>query len=455
MWNFDPIHWRLNCAATSVYGWRRKMQRYGGEYGKHYHSFQTRTSWTRQEFIAYQEERLQSLIKHAYKNVPYYNRMMSEAGVLPKDIRHLQDLTKLPVLSKERVRENSLALLSRNFSKSSLIETRTSGSTGSSLKLYSTSSLEQMQHAFLWSRIRRHVSPGARNALFTGRNLRLSSKKHLPPHWVDNWSGNQRLFSIFRLGKSTYHDYVEALNEHPYDFIAGYSSAVSVLARFILKNKITIKHEIGHFYTSSEKLQPESAAVIERAFGCKVWNHYGMNERVGAITEYDCGHLHYDMDYGILEFIKVGELDGLQVAKVIGTTMHNFAWPLIRYDTGDLVLLDPNDQCGCPLNSTPIIREIHGRTGSCLELPDGRTICNITSFSRHCNNIQEIQAVQTSESQIVIRIVPDTLFSSTDEGKALQVFKKVLGDDINLQIEIVSELARTPAGKTLSIINET
>lgn len=445
--------WIVNCAATSLYGLKRKRMRFGGAFDKFYVEFKQRETWSYTDLVAFQEEKLEKLIQHVYHSIPHYRRVMDEVGLNPSDITCLDDLKKLPIITKEEVRQDSTVFFSDKAKRKSLIHIKTGGSTGVPLSIFLSPEQEQIQHAFLWSRFRRHVTPSDRNALFTGRNLHLPVHRKRPPHWVDNWSDRQRLFTVFKLGQETFQDYVNALNDHQPVFITGYQSAWSILSRFMLDANVKLSCQITDYYSSSEQLLPENKAVIEAALGCRVWNHYGLNERVGAITEYDCGHLHYDMDYSILEFLPVGRIDGLDLMRVIGTTMYNFDWPLIRYDTGDLVLMDAENSMGCPTNSSPIIHQVFGRTGSFLETPDGRRVCNITTISRNCTNFSQIQAVQEDQHSVTIRVIPEVHFSSKDARQIETEFQKKLGNEMNINVVTDEELAKTRSGKTPGIVN--
>jgi phenylacetate-CoA ligase len=92
--------------ACSFYGWRESRKRFGSSFEKSLAFLQ-----------AFQNEQLAKLVKHAYENVPYYREIMKERGLVPSDITTVADLPKLPVLTKEDVRQNAARLLATNASR--------------------------------------------------------------------------------------------------------------------------------------------------------------------------------------------------------------------------------------------------------------------------------------------------------------------------------------------------
>ena len=60
---------------------------------------------SREQIREWQDERLTKQVKHVYDNVPYYRAKMEEVGLVPEDIKSMDDLHKLPFLTKEDLRE--------------------------------------------------------------------------------------------------------------------------------------------------------------------------------------------------------------------------------------------------------------------------------------------------------------------------------------------------------------
>jgi phenylacetate-CoA ligase len=124
--------WAQNLILTG-FSARLERERYGGRYPE-FRDLLARTEWLPHgELQAYQDERLRTVIAHAYENVPYYRRSFDERKLKPSDIRGRQDLAKLPLLTRDDIRRNFDNLRSRIVSAKGLPTGHTSGTTGTPL----------------------------------------------------------------------------------------------------------------------------------------------------------------------------------------------------------------------------------------------------------------------------------------------------------------------------------
>jgi phenylacetate-CoA ligase len=92
--------------------------------------------WPRDRIIELQNKRLRQLVKYAYKNVPYYRRIFDARALKPSDIKGVQDLAKLPLLTKRLIRDNFDDIIARGFPSKELVLNSSGGSTGETLKFY-------------------------------------------------------------------------------------------------------------------------------------------------------------------------------------------------------------------------------------------------------------------------------------------------------------------------------
>ena len=92
--------------------------------------------WERSEVEKFQQKRLQVLLKHAYENTAYYHRMFKKLKLKPDDIKSSDDLQKLPILTKEHIRNNLDDLTAKNYSKQKLVPSATGGSTGEPMRFF-------------------------------------------------------------------------------------------------------------------------------------------------------------------------------------------------------------------------------------------------------------------------------------------------------------------------------
>ncbi len=430
---------------------RKKQFRFTGNYDKWVTFFSKAHKYSESDLLELQREKLIAIIKHCYEHVPYYKQLFSDLKLRPQDFNNLEDLQKLPIIDKDTVRKAEHLFLADTCNPISLFTSPTSGSTGKPLVTYWSREISNMETAFVWTRYRPGMKFGDPWSLFSGLEI-VEPGRDKPPFWRNNWAANERMYSIFHLREKNLKYYFEALNSRYSKFYTGYGSALNVIAEYMERNCLRLKQPPEAFFSASEELQPAHKAKIEKVIGCKVWNRYGQGELVGSITEYPCGHMHYDMDYSILEFLPVGQEDGLIKAEIIGTHLYHYAWPLLRYRTGDLVLYNPDARCSAGVPGR-VIHSCYGRTGHYFVLPDGSRVCNISVIAKKCRNVREMQVIQYREAEIVIKIVRDDKYSGADEQEVEHQFRRKVGNEIKINFEYVTKIERTVAGKYLSIIN--
>ena len=120
----------------------------GQSISKSLHFLLESQSWTTEELVAYQEERLRSLVKHAYENVPFYHELFKEHHLVPSDINTIADLHKIPVISKNDLRKHPADYyMARNISTRKCIRMNSSGSTGEPFTYFLTPEAFSMNYA--------------------------------------------------------------------------------------------------------------------------------------------------------------------------------------------------------------------------------------------------------------------------------------------------------------------
>jgi phenylacetate-CoA ligase len=188
--------------------------------------------------------------------------------------------------------------------------------------------------------------------------------------------------------------------------------------------------------------------AIENTFGCKVFDWYGLGERVVFIGTCKYGTYHVFEDYGYTEFLP---LDGTHF-EVIGTGFINDAMPLIRYRTGDVVELDDDQPCPCGTSFSKV-KAIEGRMDDIVRLRDGTMLGRLNLVYIGLEGIREAQIVQHTYEDFTIRAVLDNEDSSILLNKLRDNFHSRVGNNVRLVIERVPAIERTPAGKFKAVIS--
>jgi phenylacetate-CoA ligase len=410
--------------------------------------------WSYDELVSYQEEKLRSLISHAYSTVPFYHERMKAVKVAPDDIKKITDLAKLPVLTKDEVKRNLEKLISTVFKKKDLIHGHTSGTTGSPLDLYWDHGMVLMNNAFDWRQKRwAGFSVGDPHAVILGRVV-VPIRKKTPPFWQMNYIQNQLWLSAFHMSDSNLEYYIGKMEKFKPKFVEGYPSTLYILAQHLIGRQRRLS--LGAVISSAETLFPYQMEAIEKAFECKMFDFYGMAERVTFATECPMHDgKHVNMEYGITEIVdEAGNPCDLGVqGKLVGTSLHNFGMPFIRYQTSDVTALKKG-KCPCGLNH-PLMESITTKFEDIVITPEGKWISPsvLTHPFKPQKNIVESQIIQERIDLVRIRIVKNERFSLEDERELLKSLHERLGDKIRITLDFVQEIPREKSGKFRWVIS--
>jgi phenylacetate-CoA ligase len=416
----------------------------GPEFVKTLSDLEISQGYTAGQFRDMQDLKLRTLVRHAYDTVPYYRRLFDVHGLRPSDIRSVDDLKKIPVLTKDMLRANARELVSSAFPRRALFSGWTTGSTGTPINALRTRSAIAFEHAMIWRQRRwAGIELNARKAAVWGtiwNNVIIpSTLPKRPPYWRYNAADRQLLFSYYHMSDETLPEYFEKLEQFGPAFIEGFPSTIHVLANFLRRRGRYFP--VRAIFTSSEPLYSLHRREIEERFRTRVFDLYGQAERVAAATEceYHSG-LHVNPEYGILELVRDGEnADPGESGELIGTGLNNFGMPLIRYQTGDIGRLAARP-CSCG-RVMPLLEAVQGRLVDCIQTPDGRRIPGdgIMGAFHGIGNIRRSQIIQEDLETLVVRIERD----SPDLPVDTRALHRNLETCVGRQMRIVFDVVRT------------
>lgn len=433
----------------SVEGWRIQRRRFGSSFKILLEEAESRMRWPPEKVIAYRDNRLRDFVRHSFSTVPFYRQRFKKWGVSPEDIRSLEDLKLLPILTKEEVKSNYPQFISETIPVRKHIMAHTSGTTGGGLRFATTLIAIQKQRAIWWRYRRWHgLDRGTWCGYFGGRSV-VPIWQTSPPFWRYNFPGKQILFSGYHMSPNNLSAYVEELRLRRPPWLHGYPSLLALLASYILEKGVDLGYEIRWITIGAENLLPQQAELIERAFGVRPRQHYGMEEAVANFSECIYGALHVDEDFSAVEFVPNPEGEGY---KVIGTNFSNPATPLIRYDVGDVVELG-SGSCPCGLPGR-IVKRVDGRQEDYVILKNGARLGRMDLFFKDMVAIREAQIYQNKPGLIIVRVVRSSSYNEDDEKRLLYEFYKRIGNQGEVKIEYVNRIERTKAGKLRFVISD-
>ncbi|MCK2242901.1 MULTISPECIES: phenylacetate--CoA ligase family protein [unclassified Crossiella] len=213
-----------------------------------------------------------------------------------------------------------------------------------------------------------------------------------------------RVFSVHAPIEET----VAALNEYQPAMLGGYATAQVALAHEQLAGRLRIAPVL--ITTGGEAIPGTDRALLAQAFGAEVRNQYGCSEFMLLTFACALDRLHVNDDWAILEPVDDRGhpvSPGIPSTSVLLTNLANRVQPIIRYNLGDSITIDP-DICGCG-RQFPTLR-VQGRTNDLLELqaPDGSTVrllpLAVTTVVDGLPGVRRFQIVQTAPAHLHIRL---------------------------------------------------
>jgi phenylacetate-CoA ligase len=442
----------LQHVLISLYGGSLRLQRYGAAHSR------ARAALARSEYLSsgqleeLQLQSLKALLRHGFETVPFYRELSKKLGISHEDIATVQDLKKLPTVTKDDVRADPERFLSSAFRRRTLKRVNTSGTTGTPLTFWLDAQALQRNYAFYaralsWA----GVSVHDRSVTFAGRVF-IPPAQNAPPYWRHNVFNNNLLMSSYRISEATAPSYLEKLERFAPVFIDSYPSAIFALAEFCDSRAFPCRARPRAIVTSSETLLEHQRATIERVFGCRVYDQYGSAEMVAFASECEQGTLHLHPEYGITEVLSGGRDAPIgKPGELVCTGFQNWAMPLIRYEIGDTaVRSDASCACG---RHFPSLSAVLGRVDDTIVTPDGRHVGRLDPIFKGVSGITETQIVQERIDRIIVRMVRGRGFEPGAADVVMEELKKRVGEGVTLELSYVERIERESSGKFRSVVS--
>jgi len=431
------------------------------------------TDWySEEQLMNLQNTKLQRLILHCYKNVPYYTKLFNKLNLKPEDIKCRTDLVKLPILTKQIIRENYEDMISLDISQRNAHLESSGGSTGMPLKFMT----DKATWGIKWSSSFRAwgwygLQVGERIFTFGGNSLvKLEKERHriTKKDIFDKFiMNNQKCDCLDMSFEAMQKNYKNLIGYYP-KVIRGYPAAIYNLAKFIEENNLSVP-EIRLVLTTGEMLLPQHRSTIQRVFRVPVYDGYGAGD--GGIISHECymhEGLHITEEQCVVEITdKEGNTkeDG-DPGFVITTDLDNYVFPFIRYQVGDMATIK-RQKCSCG-RSSRLIEHIIGRTGKTLFNKQGQPFTSIIvdnmmfkdmDYHRKENEeiyqkIDQFQVRQDKWGDVCILIKPkDENEPSSTFGYVLENFMKHFPNS-KIELKLVVEIPKMASGKEDYCVSE-
>lgn len=380
-------------------------------------------------------------------DVPFYRDSITDRfidGLTENNV--IEKIQQLPIINKNQVKENISTISQTRYNKGT-INMHTSGTTGSGLVFPYSFEMENKQWA-VWWRFRRSLGIQLNTwcGWLGGRSI-IPINNLKPPYWRINFPEKQVMYSSYHLNATTVNFYHKDIMSRGLTWLHGYPSSVSLLASLIVERGLSPIDSIMWVTTGAENLLDFHVRMINQAFpNALVRTHYGLSEGVANISQNRKGKWVVDDDFAFVEFVPVDKTDWT-ICRIVGTGFSNKAFPLVRYDTGDLAKINWKD-------GTPEVLEIYGRQEDYIELPNGVKLGRLDHIFKDSINVKEAQIHQIDKASIELRIVKESGYSSKDENQIMDKAKAYLGSDVSIIISYCDVIEKTAAGKVRFVVND-
>ncbi len=415
------------------------------------------------EVFAHQRLQLEALFKHASRTVQFYGRRFERAGFDPDHEITADTVRRIPILTRVELQnagnEICTRALPRVHGKTHHIQT--SGSTGRPVRVQGTSVTELFWSAFVLREIAWH-----KRAL-SGKLAAIRWRKRdvgMAPDGLqlDRWPNP--VGRVYNTGPSAFLNIASDVNaqvqwllrENP-DYLVSYPSNLVALAAICVK-KGHRPSRLRQVITVGETVTDAMRKTIRAAWGVPATDSYTCEE-TGYLALQCPDHEHYHVQSENV-YLEVVDDNGDpcrpgDVGRVLVTSLHNFATPLIRYELGDYAEVGEACPCGRGL---PVIRRVLGRRRNRLIFPNGDSqfpyLGEHEDFEAITTSVLEFQYVQRSVEEVEKKMVVSEPLTTEQEEKTRALIIKNLGYPFRITLSYHDEIPRSSRGKFEEFISE-
>ena len=365
----------------------------------------------------------------------------------------------LPVLTKKDLQIPLKNRLSIGFSPKSVYLNKTSGSSGDPFIF----AKDKYSHALTWAS--NFYRFGWYNIDF---NWSYQARFYGIPldffgYWKERFKDfltHRYRFSVFDLSDVKLEGFLEKFYAKKFDYINGYTSSIVLFAKFLKQKNIILKHicpSLKVCMVTSEMLFDDDKILLETQFGIPIVNEYGASELDLIAFQNTSGDWQVNAETLFVEILDNDDhvLPYGECGRVVITSLFNTAHPFIRYDIGDIGILD--------IKSTlqkPILKRLDGRTNDIAMLPSGKKSAGLTfyyvtkSIIEDDGNVKEFVVKQTKIDRFEIEYVAKKALTASKIVEIEKAIAMYLEPGLSFDFNQKNVLERNKRGKLKQFISE-
>ena len=396
------------------------------------------------DYPDYLETKKREIVEYHLKKNSFYQNLVGKET--------FNNWSELPVLTKKNLQQPLKDRLSRGYSKKNIFINKTSGSSGDPFIF----AKDKEAHAITWASIIYRFGwygidfNNSYQARFYG--IPLDKLGYYKERLKDVLSNRYR-FPIFDLSDQVLEEVLEKFNEKNFDYINGYTSAIVLFAKYLQTRQIVLNKicpTLKVCMVTSEMLFEEDKILLEKNLGIPVVNEYGASEL--DLIAFQNLNNEWQVNSETL-FVEILDEDNQPVpygkeGKVVITSLYNKAHPFIRYEIGDVGILDEKSTL-----KKPILKKLIGRTSDVALLPSGKKSPGLTfyyvtkSIIEDDGNVKEFIVRQKSLDSFEIDYVSSEDLSVQKIAEIEKAITKYLEPGLHFTYHRKNLLQRTKSGK--------
>ncbi|GGD22759.1 AMP-binding protein [Flavobacterium orientale] len=364
----------------------------------------------------------------------------------------IENWDEIPVMTKKDFQKPLLERISKGFSKKTIYINKTSGSSGDPFIF----AKDNFCHALTWANVKRLFGwydidfNHSYQARFYGIPLDFVGNKK---ERLKDFLSKRYRFSIFNLSDSELEKVFSKFKTKKFDYINGYTSSIVLFAKFLQHKNIVLKEycpSLKVCMVTSEMLFEEDKKLLQKHLGIPIVNEYGASEL--DLIAFQNPNNEWQVNSETL-FVEILDINNKPVpngveGRIVITSLFNKAHPFIRYDIGDIGILDEKSSF-----KKPILKKLIGRTNDVAILPSGKKSPGLTfyyvtkSIIEDDGNVKEFIVKQLKLDTFEIEYVSKIELNSSQINKIEEAIRTYLEDGLQFIFTRKEVLKRSKSGK--------
>ncbi len=386
------------------------------------------------------EKHLQNILEHSVNTVSKY-----------KSYKKFKTLNEFPIIDKKEIRQDYKNFISNKQSINKYQKVATSGSTGTPFNVY----IDAIKKARNTADTIYFAKAGGFNLGNKLYYLKLWSKEIAEKSLINRF----RNIKVLHISKLTDHDISVLINDlknenSPISFLA-YASGLRQICKYLDRVEAKpILNKVASIIAMSETLSIETKTSLRKYFGVDTVSRYS-NVENGILSQQMLSkgnnfHINWASYYvELLDLESDTPAQQGELGRVVITDLFNYAMPMIRYDTGDVAIMDNKNDF---FNGAPSFSKVYGRKMDLIYNTNGAPLSPYVAYEmEHFQELKQFQLIQEGKKQFRVILNIDGTFNQ--ETNLIENLKSELGEDASIIIDYVNEIPVLNSGKRKMVIN--